>query len=325
MNVTTINTLTIVAQHLNIWYGSFLLIIGNIGCLINIIVFLSKSFHKSSFSIYFLATTCANLFLLNFILFTRILQNGFMLHIFQTHEYICKLRAYISSLTSSLSFSFFIMVSIDRFLSTHPRAFYRLWGNQYLLAIKLIPCITLFWMIILSYRLILYQIDPISGACEPKIGIYWWYKSYYKFIFTGLVPPITILIIGSMIIRNIRLIVNRGIRPMDRRLLSIEGKSKRKYSRLQKLDNQLTLILLIQLSVSFISFLPYSSELIYSRLSKNLIKSNIYLSWENIFIQFIRLNSYIFYSTNCYIFLISSRIFRKQIIQIFSFKKFQQH
>jgi hypothetical protein len=325
MNVTAVNTLTIVPQYLNIWFGSFLLIIGNIGCLINIIVFRSKSFHKSSFSIYFLATTCADLFLLNFVLLTRILQDGFMLHIFQTYEYICKLRAYISSLTSSLAFTFFIMVSIDRFLSTHPRVFYRSWGNRYSLAVKLIPCIILFWMIILSYRLILYRIDPISGICEPKIGIYRWYKIYYKLIFTGLAPPIIILIISSMIIRNLRLIINGGIRPMDRIFSLIEGKNKKKFSRLQKLNHQLTLILLIQLSVSFISFLPYSSELFYSTLSQNLIKSNNYLLWENIFIQFIRLNSYIFYSTNCYVFLISSRIFRKQIIQIFSFKKIQQN
>jgi len=217
------------------------------------------------------------------------------------------------------------MVSIDRFLSTHPQAFYRSWGNQYLLAFKLIPCIILFWMIILSHRLSLYGIDSISGICQPKTGIYWWYNSYYKFIFTGLVPPIIILIISCMIIRNIRLMVNRNVRPTDRRHSSIERQNKKNDSRLQKLDNQLTLILIIQLSVSFISFLPYSSELLYSTLSKNLVKSNIYLSWENFFIQSIHLSSYIFYSTNSYIFLITSRIFRKQIIQIFSFKKIQRH
>lgn len=321
MNGTNISTSNIVVQHLNIWFGSFLLIIGNIGCLINIIVFRSKSFHKSSFSIYFLATTCANLFLLNFVLLTRILQNGFMLHIFQTHEFICKFRAYISSLTSSLSFSFFTLVSIDRFLSTHSQAFYRSWGNQYILALKLIPCITIFWMIILLHRFMLYQIDPILGTCQPKIVIYWWYKSYYKFLFTGLIPPIIILIISCMIIRNIRLVANRSIQPIHRRLSSIAGKNKNKYSRIQKLDSQLTLILLIQLCVSFISFLPYSSELLYLKLSENFTKSNIYLFWQNIFIEFIHLNSYIFYSTNSYIFLISSQLFRKQIIQIFSWKK----
>lgn len=315
MNVTTISTLTIVAQNLNIWFGSFLLIIGNIGCVINIIIFRSKLFHKSSFSIYFLATTCADLFLLNFVLLTRILQNGFMLHIFQTYEYICKSRAYTSSLTSSLSFTFFTLVSIDRFFSTHWQASYRLWGNQYSLAFKLIPCITLFWMIILSLRWILYHIDPISEVCEAKIGIYWWYNSYFESIFTGLIPPIIILIIGSLIIRNIRLMVTRSVQSINEKSLSIEEKRKRNVCRLKKLDRQLTRILLIQLSLSFISFLPYSSELFYLKLTQNLVKSNIYLSWEYVFIQFSHLCSYIFYSTNSYMFLISSPLLRKQIIR----------
>ena len=325
MNNTTNSTLNIVAQHLNIWFGSFLLIIGNIGCLINIIVFRSKSFHKSSFSIYFLATTCADLFLLNFVLFTRILQNGFMLPIFETYEYICKFRAYISSLTSSLSFTFFLMVSIDRFFSTHLKAFYRSWGNQYFLALKLIPCLTLFWMIILSHRFMLYGLNPISGQCEPKTDIYWWYNSYYKFVFTGLIPPLIILFISILIIRNIRLVVDRGNKPLHRRVSSIEeNQNKRRCSRLQKLDNQLTSILLIQLCVSFISFLPYSSELLYTTLSKNINKSNDYIAWENVFIQFIHLSSYIFYSTNCYVFLASSQSFRKQIIRIYNLKKTQR-
>lgn len=321
MNVTTTSTLTIVAQHLNIWFGLSLLLIGNIGCIINIIVFHSKTFHKSSFSIYFLATTCADLFLLNFVLLTRILQNGFMLQIFQTHEYICKFHAYISSLTSSLSCSFFIMVSIDRFLSTHRQQYYRSWGNQYSLAIKLIPCIILFWMIVLSHQLFLYEIDSISGLCQLKIDFYWWYNIYMKFIVTGLIPPLAILMISAMIIRNIRLVVNCGIQSTNQRLLSIEENSKTKVFRLKKLDNQLTFILLIQLGISFISFLSYSSELLYTTFSKNFIKSSIYLSWENMFMQFIHLSSYIFYSTNCYVFLASSRLFRKQIRQIFHIKK----
>lgn len=322
MNATTTGTFALLSQHLNIWFGTFLLLVGNVGCIINIIVFRTKSFHRSSFSIYFLATTIADLFLLNFILSTRILQNGFMLSVFQKHEYLCKVRAYISSVTSSLSCTFFIMVSIDRFLSTHPQAFYRSWGNQYSLAIKLIPCITLFWMGVLSYRLFIYSIDPISGICQAKLSDYWWwYQTYIKFVFTGLAPPIAILVLSALIIRNVRLVVHHH--HLRTALSPILGNNKSKNSRLQKLDHQLTSISLVQLGVSFISFLPYSSELLYATLSHNIPKSNLYLSWETVVIEFIHLSSYIFYSTNCYVFLASSRLFRKQISEIIRPKKFK--
>lgn len=314
MNATTTSTLTLLAQHLNIWFGSFLLLVGNVGCIINIIVFRAKSFHRSSFSIYFLATTIADLFLLNFVLFTRILQNGFLLPIFQTHQYLCKLRAYISAVTSSLSCTFFIMVSIDRYLCTHPQAFYRSWGNQYSLAIKLISSLSLFWMIVLSYRLFVYDIDPNSGICQSTIGYFWWYQSFIKFVFTGLAPPIAILVLSTLIIRNVRAVVHHH---HTRTLMPMIGQTKNKISRLQKLDHQLTSILLIQLGVSFISFLPYSSELLYATLSHNIRKSDLYLSWEYLIIEFIHLSSYIFYSTNCYVFIASSPLFRKQISQIF--------
>ena len=323
MNATTTGTLTLVAQHLNIWFGSCLLLVGNVGCVINIVVFRTKSFHRSSFSIYFLATTIADFVLLNFVLFTRILQNGFMLPLFQTHQYLCKLRAYISSVTSSLSCTFFIMVSIDRFLYTHPQAFYRSWGNQYSLAMKFIPCLTLFWMIVLSYQLFFYDIDPNSGICQSTIGNYWWYHNCMKFIFTGLAPPMAILVLSTLIIRNVRSVVHHHTQINDRSVAPIIGQKRSKISRLQKLDHQLTSILLIQLGVSFISFLPYSSELLYATLSHHIRKSDLYLSWEQVCIEFIHLSSYIFYSTNCYVFLASSPLFRKQIRQIFHWNKRQ--
>lgn len=321
MNATTVGTFALVAQHLNIWFGTFLLLVGNVGCIINIIVFRAKSFHRSSFSVYFLATTIADLFLLNFVLSTRILQNGFLLSVFQRHEYLCKLRAYISAVTSSLSCTFFIMVSIDRYLSTHSQAFYRSWGNHYSLAIKLIPFICLFWMGSLSYRLFIYRIDPISGICQAQLGDFWWYKNYIKFIFTGLAPPMTILVLSALIIRNVRFAVQHHHRTTDRILSPMIGNHKSKYSRLRKLDHQLTSISLVQLGVSFISFLPYSSELLYATLSHHIPKSNLYRSWEKIIIEFIHLSSYIFYSTNCYVFLASSQLFRKQISQILRRKK----
>ena len=317
MNDTTINTLNIVAQHLNIRYGSFLLIIGNLGCLMNIFVFRSKSLHKTSFSVYFLATTCADFILLNFVLLTRILQNGFLLQIVQTNEFMCKLRGYLSSLTSSLSFSFFVLISIDRYFSTHSKVHVRTWGNRYSLAIKLILCLTLFWMIISIHRFILYNINPETSVCELKSGLYWWYRICYKIFINGLAPQIIVIFISTMIIRNIRLVVNR--RTCES--LIDDCHTKTKHRRLQKLDHQLTSMLLIQSTILFVSFLPYNSELLYTTLSRNLIKSDVYLAWENVFIQFIHLSSYVFYSTNGYIFLATNQLFRRCIIRIFRGKE----
>ena len=111
------NILLSTTCQLNIWLGSFLWIMGNIGCIGNMIVFGSRSFRNRAFSIYLLSETISNFFYFNFVLATRILQKGFRIPITNRFTIICKLREFATDWSNQVSFTLFSFATIDRILS----------------------------------------------------------------------------------------------------------------------------------------------------------------------------------------------------------------
>ena len=103
--------------QLNIYFGSFLWITGNLGCMGNAIVFLSPTFRKRAYSVYLLAQALSDLFYFNFVLITRILQKGFQIPLTAHYDIICKLRQFWSFWGNQISFTFFSLATIDRLLS----------------------------------------------------------------------------------------------------------------------------------------------------------------------------------------------------------------
>jgi hypothetical protein len=120
MNTTasSINSALLAAPHqLNIWFGSFLWITGNLGCIGNIIIFRSQSFRDRAYSIYLFAAALADFHYFNFVLLTRILQNGFQILLMNRYIVVCKLREFSTIWGNVMSFTLFSFATIDRLLS----------------------------------------------------------------------------------------------------------------------------------------------------------------------------------------------------------------
>lgn len=121
MNNTTerINSSLLIAPfQLNIWLGCFLWIMGNIGCLGNILVFRSRKIRKRAYSIYLLASAFADFHYFNFVLLTRILQKGFQISLVNRYVLVCKLRQFSTIWGNVVGFSLFTFATVDRLLST---------------------------------------------------------------------------------------------------------------------------------------------------------------------------------------------------------------
>ncbi|CAF1259419.1 unnamed protein product [Rotaria sordida] len=121
MNTTTNSiseTLLAAPYQLNIWFGSCLWIIGNLGCIGNMMVFRSRSFRKRAYSIYLFSAAVADFHYFNFVLLTRIIQNGFRFSLMNRFIIICKLRQFSTIWGNVVGFSLFAFAIIDRFLST---------------------------------------------------------------------------------------------------------------------------------------------------------------------------------------------------------------
>jgi hypothetical protein len=122
MNSTTttssISSALLAAPYqLNIWFGSFLWIIGNIGCLGNVIVFRSESFRKRAYSIYLFSAAIADFHYFDFVLLTRVLQKGFQIPLMTRYLVVCKLREFSTIWGNVVGFNLFAFAVIDRLLS----------------------------------------------------------------------------------------------------------------------------------------------------------------------------------------------------------------
>lgn len=111
-------TLAIAPYQINIWFGSFLWIAGNLGCIGNITVFHSRSVRKRAHAIYLFSAAIADFHYFNFVLVTRIIQKGFRFPLMDRYLIVCKLRQFSTIWGNVVSFSLFSFAIIDRILST---------------------------------------------------------------------------------------------------------------------------------------------------------------------------------------------------------------
>jgi hypothetical protein len=91
---------------------------GNIGCIGNMMVFCSRTVRKRAYSIYLSSAAIANFHYFNFVLLTRIIQDGFQYPLMNRFTIICKLREFSTIWGNEVGFSLFSFAMIDRILST---------------------------------------------------------------------------------------------------------------------------------------------------------------------------------------------------------------
>ena len=175
------------------------------------------------------------------------------------------------------------------------------------------------WFLLAGHRLILYNTS--SGTCKPQPGTYEKYDSYFEVIMSGLCPPIVIITLGYLLLRNVRQIRSRRLVPNIATSSASQGQGLAQ-TQINQIDAQLTTMVLLQSFVAFPSFIPFGAQNLYSSITLNWYKSPLRLAWENVIIELIRLLSYVFYNTSFYISLFSSPGFRRQVFRSLRIHKF---
>ncbi|CAF1465520.1 unnamed protein product [Rotaria sordida] len=309
------NVLLAVPYQLNIWFGSFLWIAGNLGCIGNMIVFWSRSSRKQAYSIYLLSAAVANLHYFNFVLLTRIIQNGFQFSLMNRFIILCKLRQFSTIWGNVVSFSLFSFATIDRILSTQRSNRYRQWSNRVSLAYIMIFLIPLFWFLLLGHRIVLYRIN--NGTCGPLEGFYAVYDNYFQVIFSSLGPVIVMSILAYLLMKNVRGVVQRRIQPINS-VCSISIPNK---SIINQMDSQLTIMLTLESLITIVTYVPYATRLTYANITHQWYKTQLQLAWEEVIAELIHLFSYLFFVTSFYVSIISSTGFRRKFKQTLQMKK----
>jgi hypothetical protein len=176
------------------------------------------------------------------------------------------------------------------------------------------------WLVILCHRLIWYG-GASNGRCEAQPGVYAYFDNLFGAIVTCVFPIVTLTILGILIGRSVRNVVQRRKIVPRTTTITTTTTTENNQSVIKKMDTQLTIMLFLDISIAIISFLPYAAQLIYINVTQNWSKSPLRVAWENIITEIINLLSYIFFSTSFYVSIISLTGFRNQLLNTIGYKK----
>ncbi|CAM4976094.1 unnamed protein product [Rotaria socialis] len=307
--------LLIAPAQLNIYLGLLIYITGFIGSIGNLIVYRSRSLRIRACSIYLFWEALVDLIYLNSVLLTRILQKGFGISITSHSDVLCKIRQFASSYGNQLVVTFLALATLDRILLAQRSTAYRRWGNRLDLANKLVAVFSVVWILVLWHRLVWYSAS--SGSCEGQSGSYAYFDNLFSAIVTCLCPMILLTVLGVLIGRSIRNIIQQRIG----RMTAISESVTANQSVIHKVDAQLTIMILMQIVVAMISFLPYAAQLLYSNITNGWSKSPSRAAWETVISEAINLLSYLLFSCSFYVTMVSFSGFRQQLLRSLGLKK----
>lgn len=282
-------------------------IIGNVGCVLNTIIFHRPRLNKSSSSRYFLASAFANAFLLNIGLFSHILDVGFSVKMYHSIRILCKLRNYSINNFGFLSQSYLLLACMDRYLiSTNTSSHRRL--NTVPMANGIVLFTLCFWSIFLSHMIVYSDIVSNHQFCFYSSVRYTLFISLHNLILSGFILPLLMVIFGILTLKNIRRIRRQA----------------RSCSRRRHRCHYLSLMLISNVFVSVIFTIIYTSALIYSSffyLTTAHVLSNRQ-KVQNKFITYIAIIFY--YAPYCisfYVNILTSERFRGELMKVLSLRK----
>jgi len=235
------------SQQYGFYTTSIILIIGFIGNILNVIVFLNlKIFRKNQCAFYLIIESLVNtieLILLFLIEFLIEINNG----IDPANQSLlwCKLRTVTAQPIALLSFSIVCFAAYDQFLSTSHRFNLRQ-ISTYTLAQYL--ALTAFWLCMIHTIpfAVFLNINTTSGCAVSNPAFNQYYQFFYYPILIGILPVSISSLFSFLAFRNVRRLVRRQI-PIVRR----------------RLDRQLTAMILIRTVAFIILVLPYVIHRIY--------------------------------------------------------------
>jgi hypothetical protein len=293
-----------------------LILLGSIGCIINLMVFTQKILRKNSCSIYFIAYNIANLIYIYAAPFYAILNVGYNIDASIHNLVLCHLRFYTTVLLNCLCSFYLVLASIDRVLITSSNAHTRQRSTLRMAYICVIGG-TIFWALFHSHALFLtniLQTLPNVYLCYSEPGVYRTFLSYYSLI-KELLTLTLLTTCGLWSIKNIRSSARRigGT-------TGTPGSANTAHSTSSK-DRQLAFMLLMDIMIYGLFFSTYAIFLLYQQITQYNVKSSVQIQIESIVRNLAQFAAAIPVSTSFYTNLIASKTFRNEVKKVLSWKR----
>jgi hypothetical protein len=239
-----IATLSFITQQINIFAGTLILVIGVIGNLLTMIVFLSlHTFRQSSCSFYLNVMSFVNIGQLLTGLLSRITTNVSGIDWTQLSLVYCKLRMYLLVVCTDISMICMCLATIDQYFATCHRRRWQQWSHLKF-ACRL-SAVSIVFSLLIAFPCLVYYIhtvSPMNGeiTCTATNEFFNQLNIYlYRLIISNILPLFVTLVFGLLTYQNVKDIAYRTV-PLVRR----------------ELDKQLTVMVLVQDVFTFFTILP---------------------------------------------------------------------
>ncbi|CAF1211374.1 unnamed protein product [Adineta steineri] len=297
------STLAIVQTKLNLYGYSVFMVLGTIGNAFIALLFNKQ--HQNACAIYLKYSAILNaIYLIYFEVIELIpvdYTDGTVKAII-----LCKIITYIPNFLGQITKTLVIMACIDRYLITSDRVSFRAFSTPKRAKFILIFT-SIFWLIFASHVLIMQTI--INGQCV-RPGIYLPIYTFYAILFIATGPTIILSIFGYLAYRNMR--------KMQVRIQPIVNHTMDQTHFIRRKDRDLLIIVIAEVFVYLILTMLLPIILIEMTISQYVIqnKSIQYLQTEIFINNFAIFLLYVICAIPFYIYLISSKAFRRDFKQL---------
>lgn len=280
---------------------------GTFGNLFNIIIFTRRSLRTNPCSIYFLAGSVANCFVMYVALLTRYLASSWSIDPSATNMIWCKIRYFLIYPPLSLVLWFIVLASIDRFL-TSAHNIRRRQLSTVPKARKIILLTTVLMFSINIHVLVFARAELIGGiaTCTILPNEYLVFFNIFVPIVSCILPLIVMGIFGILTIRNVRRIRNRVV----------AQDTNAQNARLRSNDRQLVVMLLVQVFVTTLVVAPWASINMFSAIGITLLNYKFSVSGQAVYnfaFNLFRMLYYINPVVGFYIYTLSGHRFRVEM------------
>ncbi|UJR06860.1 hypothetical protein I4U23_011149 [Adineta vaga] len=310
-------------------------ILGNIGNILNILVFSRESLRTSICSIYFLIMSIANFVSINIGLLTRILSTLDIPDPSRNVAWYCKGRAYISGLSLTIGRYFLCLITIDRVLMTSIHVTIRQLSS-FKIAKWFIPIFCLSWAIFYIHTLIGYENNSSGTNCIRQAGFYSTFTTVCTISIDAIIPIIIMTIFTLLMMKHIRALrlrrekniivpvkqittVGSHMRTTTINAISNQdGRSQESniHSIERQREKQLTRLSFVQVLIYIIFNLPNAVYVVYMLIVTNEKKTADRSAIESFVSLFASILTYIYCTLNFYIYTLSSATYRAKTKQI---------
>jgi hypothetical protein len=212
---------------------------------------------------------------------------------------LCRTRGYIVHVNGMCFRYTLLLMCADRYALCSSRVSIRLLCRPQL-AYRSIGILLIFWMVFSSHLLIWESIE--NNRCAPY-GIYGQIFSVYTLIFTGIIPILTMISIGLLVMNALRQLRSR-VGPLDNT------------RRLNRRDTRFMKLVLVEVVFYILFTFTYPFMLIYTTITNNIV-SNKSAERKQIesFLSFITLSLllYLNYNATFYVHIFTSATYRAEV------------